>query len=198
MIIAFNKPFGVLSQFTPEPDSSYSSLAQFGLPSEVYPIGRLDADSEGLLILSDEKGLVSKLLEPLHGHRRSYWAQVEGIPNEHDLEPLRTGVEIRQHRTLPCQVKLLKQPPPVTDRIPPIRSRRAIPTSWLQITLTEGKNRQVRRMTAHIGFPTLRLIRFSSGGLTLIDVGLETGSWRVLAPFERALLLESGDGSTDR
>lgn len=190
MIIAFNKPFGVLSQFTPEPGSSYSTLAAFDFPPDVYPVGRLDADSEGLLLLTDEKGLVSQLLEPEQRHERTYWVQVEGTPTEADLHRLRQGVMIRTWKTLPCRVELMTEPMDVAERVPPIRQRKSIPTTWLTMTLFEGKNRQVRRMTAHIGYPTLRLIRASSGRLRLADLRLDIGSWRLITGGERSLLLE--------
>lgn len=190
MIIALNKPYGVLSQFTPEPGSSYTTLQQFGLPPEVYPIGRLDADSEGLLVLSDEKGLVSRLLEPTNAHERTYWVQVEGIPSENALASLSKGVVIQDYTTLPCTVKLLVPEPDIWHRNPPIRQRASIPTSWLEMSLIEGKNRQVRRMTAKVGHPTLRLIRVKSGGLDLTDLKIDSGFWRTLDSSERALLLQ--------
>lgn len=190
MIIALNKPYGVLSQFTPEPGSSYTTLLQFGLPPEVYPIGRLDADSEGLLLLSDEKGLVSRLLEPINAHERTYWVQVEGIPSEDALTMMANGVVVQNTATLPCTVKRLVPEPRVEDRNPPIRQRATIPTSWLELTLIEGKNRQVRRMTAKVGYPTLRLLRVRSGGLDLGDLQISSGFWRVLDDNERTLLLQ--------
>ncbi len=190
MIIALNKPYGVLSQFTPEPGSSYTTLQQFGLPPEVYPIGRLDADSEGLLLLSDEKGLVARLLEPINAHERTYWVQVEGIPSEDALTMMANGVVVQNTATLPCTVKRLVPEPRVEDRNPPIRQRATIPTSWLELTLIEGKNRQVRRMTAKVGYPTLRLLRVRSGGLDLGDLQIGSGFWRVLDDSERTLLLQ--------
>jgi 23S rRNA pseudouridine2457 synthase len=191
MIIALNKPWGVLSQFTPEPGSRYSTLDQFGLPEQVYPIGRLDADSEGLLLLSDEKALVSRLLEPVHAHQRTYWVQVEGIPAAESLHVLETGVDLKGTMTLPCKVRFLQPEPQVWQRTPPIRNRTSIPTSWLELTLTEGRNRQVRRMTAKVGHPTLRLIRVSSGGLGLDVLELGSGAWRILGADQRALLFQS-------
>ncbi|MBU3678670.1 MAG: pseudouridine synthase [Candidatus Kapabacteria bacterium] len=190
MIIALNKPYGVLSQFTPEPGSSHTTLQQFGLPPDVYPIGRLDADSEGLLLLSDEKGLVSRLLEPINAHERTYWVQIEGIPSEDALALLTNGVAIQDYTTLPSSVKLLVPDPDIWERNPPIRQRASIPTSWLELTLVEGKNRQVRRMTAKVGHPTLRLIRVRSGGLDLADLHIGSGFWRALDTRERALLLQ--------
>lgn len=190
MIIAFYKPFGVLSQFTPEPGSTSRTLADYGFPAGVYPVGRLDADSEGLLLLSDEKGLVAPLLEPDRRHPRSYWVQVEGQPQEFELDPMRHGLRLRMFHALPCTVCIMDQPPPIAEREPPIRVRQSIPTTWLDMTLYEGKNRQVRKMTAHIGFPTLRLVRHSSGGLRLVDLALSVGSWREISARERRLLLE--------
>ncbi|MBU3698567.1 MAG: pseudouridine synthase [Candidatus Kapabacteria bacterium] len=190
MIIAFNKPYGVLSQFTPEPGSSYRTLSEFDFPQDVYPVGRLDADSEGLLLLTDEKGLVAQLLEPEQRHERTYWVQVEGVPQEADLHRLRQGVTIRTWKTLPCRVQITESANVLPARVPPIRERKNIPTSWLEITLYEGKNRQVRRMTAQVGFPTLRLIRVSNGGLRLVDLRLDVGTWRELTSGERALLLQ--------
>lgn len=191
MIIALNKPYGVLSQFTPEPGSTYTTLQQFGLPPEVYPIGRLDADSEGLLLLSDEKGLPSRLLDPVNSHERRYWVQVEGIPSEDAIVTLSNGVVIQDYTTLPCSANILVPEPNIWERKPPVRHRASIPTSWLELTLTEGKNRQVRRMTAKVGHPTLRLIRVCSGGLNLFDLTIDSGFWRILDSRERALLLQS-------
>jgi 23S rRNA pseudouridine2457 synthase len=193
MVIALHKPYGVLSQFTPEPGSRWSSLATFGLPPGVYPIGRLDADSEGLLLLSDEPGIVKPLLEPSEAHPREYWVQVEGIPDEAALARLgRGGLEIQGYRTRPCTVRRLTQEPALPAREPPIRVRRAVPTAWLALELTEGKNRQVRRMTAAVGHPTLRLVRARIGALTLPALGLAPGGWRRLEPAERAALLSRG------
>lgn len=188
MLLAFNKPYGVLSQFTPEPGSPHRTLAEFGFPPDVYPIGRLDADSEGLLLLSDEKGLNTTLLDPERGHRRTYWVQVEGVPTAAALQRLEKGVEVKGRRTHPCHAAVLLPQPLVADRVPPIRSRVNIPTTWIELTLTEGKNRQVRRMTAAVGFPTLRLIRIRIGHFGLDD--LSSGSWRRLTSAERALILD--------
>lgn len=188
MLLAFNKPYGVLSQFTPEPGSPHRTLADFGFPADVYPIGRLDADSEGLLLLSDEKGLNTTLLDPDHGHRRTYWVQVEGVPTAVALQRLEGGVEIKGVRTRPCQAAVLVPPPRIEERDPPIRVRAAIPTTWIELTLTEGKNRQVRKMTAAVGFPTLRLIRMRIGRFGLD--GIARGDWRRLSAAERALVLD--------
>jgi 23S rRNA pseudouridine2457 synthase len=186
MLIAFNKPYAVVSRFTVETPGQ-RTLADFGLPSEVYPLGRLDADSEGLLLLSDEPGWNERLLHPKHGHRRVYWAQVERIPTAEALLSLARGVVIHGRRTLPCRAWLLAPPPVVPPRVPPIRWRKSVPDCWLGLELTEGKNRQVRRMTAAIGHPTLRLIRVQVGGLELGD--LPPGQWRQLGPRERRLLI---------
>ncbi len=182
MLIALNKPFGVVSQFTAEVAGA-STLAQLGLPPRVYPLGRLDSDSEGLLLLADEPKLNEQLLHPKHGHRRRYWAQVERIPTADDLTPLRKGVVIQGYRTLPCDAWVLDPQPEVPPRDPPIRFRKTVPSCWIGLELTEGKNRQVRRMTAAIGFPTLRLIRVQIGGLQLGSLGV--GEWRVLTMGER-------------
>jgi 23S rRNA pseudouridine2457 synthase len=184
MLVALHKPFGVLSQFTPEAGSRWRTLADFGLPSGIYPIGRLDADSEGLLLLTDEPGLNSKLLEPRHAHGREYWAQVEGVPSAAALAQLeRGGVMIGDHRTLPCRARLLEPAPILPTRDPPIRFRKHVPDSWIALELTEGKNRQVRRMTAAVNHPTLRLIRVRIGQFALGD--LPAGKWRELTAAER-------------
>lgn len=198
MIIAFYKPYGVLSQFTPEPGSSYQPLAAFDLPPEVYPIGRLDADSEGLLLLTNERHLPAVFLDPDHGHERTYLIQVEGAVTESALSQLRDGVVIRGYRTQPCAALTADEPSWLAERVPPIRHRAAIPTSWLQLGLHEGKNRQVRRMTAAVGFPTLRLIRVAIGKLTLVDLGLGVGEWRVLRDDERLLLADLPRVADDR
>lgn len=188
MILAFHKPYGVLSQFTPD-GSPNRTLAEFHFPREVYPIGRLDADSEGLLLLSDEAGLNTRLLNPEHGHSRCYWAQVERIPTIEALAQLAAGVTIQDYKTRPCKVRLLDPQPEVPPRDPPIRLRKNILDCWIELELIEGKNRQVRRMTAAIGHPTLRLLRARIGSLEL--GGLALGSWRELADDERDLLFSA-------
>src|SRR5882724_11981344 len=188
MLIAFNKPYGVISQFTSD-GSSNTTLAKFGFPKTVYPIGRLDADSEGLLLLSDEPQLNQMLLHPAHAHGREYWAQVERIPNEEALRKLSSGLIIQKRRTLPCRAWLLHPQPGLPPRDPPIRFRKSVPTCWLGLELVEGKNRQVRHMTAAIGHPTLRLIRMRIGKFRLAD--LPTGKWKELKPAERDLVLEN-------
>jgi 23S rRNA pseudouridine2457 synthase len=184
MLIAFHKPYGVLSQFTREPGSRWRSLANFNLPANVYPLGRLDADSEGLLLLSDEPGLNSRLLDPRHGHRREYWVQVERVPGPEALRKLaRGGIDLDGPPTLPARACLLDPAPNLPPRDPPIRFRKKVPDAWLSLELTEGKNRQVRRMTAAVGHPTLRLIRVRIGELRL--GGLAAGEWRELSSTER-------------
>ena len=171
MVIAFHKPYGVLCQFTPD-QPGQRTLAEFGFPTGVYPVGRLDLDSEGLLLLADEPGFNNRLLDPKTAHFRTYLAQVEGIPTREAVTRLeRGGLVIQGYRTRPCRARLLDSAPDIPPRDPPVRFRRAIPTSWLELQLTEGKNRQVRRMTALVGFPTLRLIRMGIGGFS----GLGTG-----------------------
>ncbi|KXB98246.1 MAG: pseudouridine synthase [Chlorobi bacterium NICIL-2] len=188
MIIAFNKPYGVLSQFTPE-HPSHRTLAEFGFPPRVYPIGRLDRDSEGLLLLSDERWIVDRLLNPRFRHRRRYWALVEHIPSQKTLAMLKRGVVIGGYRTLPCQARLLEVPPEVPPRQPPVRIRKSVSDAWVELTLTEGKNRQVRRMLAAVGHPVLRLLRVAIGNLELEQLGLAPGAWRELRDDERAYLL---------
>ncbi|PTX91290.1 pseudouridine synthase [Opitutus sp. ER46] len=188
MLIAFHKPYGVLSQFTPEPGSRWRTLADFRLPKNVYALGRLDADSEGLLLLSDERALNHRLLDPAHAHRREYWAQVERIPSAEVLARLeRGGLDLRDFRTLPCRARRLEPAPTLPPRDPPIRERKNVPDCWLSLELIEGKNRQVRRMTAAIGHPTLRLLRVRIGEFQLGD--LAAGAWRELDVRERALVL---------
>jgi 23S rRNA pseudouridine2457 synthase len=187
MLIAFNKPYGVLSQFTAEPGSRWRTLADFSLPKDVYALGRLDADSEGLLLLSDEPGLNTQLLDPKYAHRREYWAQVERVPNAAALTKLACGgIDLGDYRTRPCRARLLDPPRAVPPRDPPIRFRKNVPDAWLALELTEGKNRQVRRMTAAVGHPTLRLIRIGIGPLRLGD--LAPGHWRFLTPAELSSL----------
>ena len=187
MLIAFNKPYGILSQFTPEPGSKFRTLADFDFPSRVYPIGRLDADSEGLLLLSDEAELNQRLLHPRQAHEREYWVQVEHIPSADALRSLEQGLVIQGHRTLPCRAQLLDPQPQMSPRHPPIRVRKSVPDCWLSMELVEGKNRQVRRMTAAVAHPTLRLVRVRIGGFSLQN--LSPGEWKELSMAERALVL---------
>ena len=188
MLIALNKPYGVLSQFTPEPGSRWRTLATLGLPPRVYPIGRLDADSEGLLLLTDEAPLNERLLHPRHGHRREYWVQVERIPTANSIDLLTVGLRVGDRQTLPGRAWRLDSAPDIPPRDPPIRVRKTVPDCWLALELTEGKNRQVRRMTAAIGHPTLRLLRARIGELTLVGLGLAPGTWRELTAAERDLV----------
>lgn len=184
MLLALHKPYGVLSQFTPEAGSRWRTLTDFKLPPQVYPLGRLDADSEGLLLLSDEPGLNSRLLDPAAGHRREYWVQVEGVPDAMALRKLAGGVRIGGQATLPCSARRLDPAPELSPRVPPIRVRKSVADSWLSLELTEGKNRQVRRMTAAVGYPTLRLVRVRIGQFQPTDIG--PGQWRQLTARERA------------
>ena len=181
VIIAFHKPFGVLSQFTPD-GSKHRTLAEFDFREGVYPIGRLDAESEGLLLLSDEPDLNARLLHPSHAHVRVYWAQVERIPDATALQQLAAGVVLAGRRTLPCRTFLLDPQPKIPPRNPPIRFRKNVPDAWIGLELIEGKNHQVRRMTAAVGHPTLRLIRVQIGGLSLGD--LAPGAKRVLSHMD--------------
>ena len=186
MLIALHKPYDVLSQFTPEV-AGQRTLAEFGLPAGVYPIGRLDRDSEGLLLLSDERALVDRLLHPRHRHPRTYWVQVEKVPDEAALEQLRKGVMIDEMRTLPCRAWRLEAEPALSPRVPPIRVRKSVPDCWIVLELTEGRNRQVRRMTAAVGHPTLRLVRAKIGAYEL--GALAPCKWRELNESERRLVL---------
>ncbi len=187
MLIAFNKPFGVLSQFTSD-GSPNRPLAEFGFPKNVYAIGRLDADSEGLLLLSDEPHWNAKLLEPRNAHEREYWVQVEKIPSPESLQQLASGLLVQGRKTLPCHAWLLEPQPQMAPRVPPIRFRKSVPDCWIGLELIEGKNRQVRRMTAAIGHPTLRLMRVRIGNFRLND--LPAGQWKVLSAAEAHSVLQ--------
>jgi 23S rRNA pseudouridine2457 synthase len=186
MLLAFNKPFGVVSQFSSD-GSRNRTLADFDFPKGVYPIGRLDADSEGLLLLSDEAALNQILLHPTHHHEREYWAEVERTPSPEALRSLQKGAVIQGRKTLPCQARRLDPQPQIAPRDPPIRFRKTVPTCWIALILMEGKNRQVRRMTAAIGHPTVRLIRVRIGRFELGE--LPSGTWKLLAEGERNLVL---------
>jgi 23S rRNA pseudouridine2457 synthase len=192
MLIAFNKPYGVLCQFTDDTPGRASAartghagaarstparptLAGFGLPAGVYPAGRLDLDSEGMLLLTDDGGLAHRLTDPKHKQLKTYWVQVEGDPGEAQLQALRAGVVLNDGPTLPAQAARI-EPPALWPRDPPVRHRRTVPDAWLELGIREGRNRQVRRMTAAVGLPTLRLVRIAIGAHRLD--GLAPGEWR--------------------
>lgn len=176
MLIAFNKPFNVLCQFTDRSVPPRPTLAGFGLPPRVYAAGRLDHDSEGLLLLTDNGTLAHKLTDPRHKADKTYWVQVEGTPSDEQLQRLRDGVELNDGPTLPAKIERLDPAPSLWTRDPPVRFRKTVPDSWLAITIREGRNRQVRRMTAAVNLPTLRLVRLSMGPYRLDD--LQPGQWR--------------------
>ena len=175
MLIAFNKPYGVLCQFTDRSIPPRPTLAGFGLPPAVYAAGRLDHDSEGLLLLTDDGALAHRLTDPRHKQTKTYWVQVEGEPDEAQLAALRSGVQLRDGPTRPAQAERI-DPPALWPRDPPVRFRKTVPDAWLQLEIGEGRNRQVRRMTAAVGLPTLRLVRVAIGGHRLD--GLPPGQWR--------------------
>jgi 23S rRNA pseudouridine2457 synthase len=176
MLLAFNKPFGVACKFSPEPGRK--TLADYIEARSVYPAGRLDTDSEGLVLLTDDGVLQARIAEPKHKMPKVYWAQVEGAPTAAALEELRRGVYLGDFTTRPASAHLIEGPPDLWPRNPPIRYRAKIPTAWIELSIHEGKNRQVRRMTAKVGFPTLRLIRAAIGSVTL--EGLAPGTWRAI------------------
>lgn len=175
-VILFNKPFGVLSQFTQE--AGHRALNEFGFPPGIYAAGRLDHDSEGALLLTDNGKLIKKLLDPKFEHPRTYLAQVDGQITEEAVRKLAAGVDIHGYHTKPCHAEIATPPDGLWERVPPVRFRANIPTSWVKLTLIEGKNRQVRHMTAAVGFPTLRLIRIQIGNIPLGD--LKPGEWRIV------------------
>ena len=178
--IIFNKPYDVLSKFTPEDGAK--SLAEFGLPKDVYPAGRLDKDSEGLLLLTDDGPLIEKLLNPKNEKPKTYWVLVERVPTEEELQKMRDGLQIEDYTTRPCQVKILDPQPDVPPRDPPVRFRKTVQDIWIEVRIVEGKNRQVRKMTAAIGHPTLRLIRMKIANLDLS--GLAAGEWMEIPKSE--------------
>jgi 23S rRNA pseudouridine2457 synthase len=203
LLLALHKPYGLLCRFTPEPGSAWGTLADLGrpphpahpaLPPRVYPLGRLDADSEGLLLLSDEPGLNTRLLDPAHRHPREYWTLVERDPAPAALARLAAGVRLPDHACAPLHVSRLDPALAATlpPRQPPVRQRKTVVDVWLSLTLHEGKNRQVRRMTAAVGHPTLRLVRVRIGRLTLADLGLlgRPGAWVTLDAAGRAAALD--------
>jgi 23S rRNA pseudouridine2457 synthase len=178
MLLALNKPYGVACKFSPEPGKK--TLADYVAVPRVYPAGRLDTDSEGLLLLTDDGALQARISEPRHKLAKVYWAQVEGEPPDEALEKLRRGVDLGDFVTQPAGARRIEEPANLWPRDPPIRYRAKIPTAWLELTLREGKNRQVRRMTARVGLPTLRLVRAAIGAVALD--GLAPGEWREVAP----------------
>jgi 23S rRNA pseudouridine2457 synthase len=176
MLVALNKPFGVLCQFTDRSTPPRRTLAEFGLPPDVYAAGRLDHDSEGLLLLTDDGALAHRLTDPRHKQPKTYWVQVEGDPGDAQLQALRDGVTLNDGPTRPAKVRRIDTPA-LWPRDPPVRFRRSVPDAWLAVTITEGRNRQVRRMTAAVGLPTLRLVRVAIGPHRLDD--LAPGQWRI-------------------
>jgi 23S rRNA pseudouridine2457 synthase len=178
MLVLLNKPYGVICQFSPS--GKHKTLKDFVPLPDVYAAGRLDTDSEGLVVLTDDGALQHRIADPRHKLPKTYFVEVEGTPEDSALAPLRTGVQLGDYRTRPAEVGLAAPPVWLWPRVPPIRARRAIPTSWLKLILREGRNRQVRRMTAAVGFPTLRLIRYSVGPWTLDDIA--PGTWKTADP----------------
>jgi 23S rRNA pseudouridine2457 synthase len=193
MLILFNKPYGVLSQFTGEVHDK--TLADFIHISNVYPAGRLDKDSEGLLLLTDEGWLQDLISHPRNKFPKTYWVQTDNIPDEAALERLEQGVRLKDGLTLPAKVRQISEPD-IWPRTPPVRYRKAIPTAWLALTIREGRNRQVRRMTAAVGFPTLRLIRYSVGPWTL--EGLHPGEYRVIEHINKDEIFAYAKTLTDK
>jgi 23S rRNA pseudouridine2457 synthase len=172
-ILLLNKPYGVICQFSR--DGMHPTLADYIAVPDVYPAGRLDTDSEGLLLLTDDGKLQHRITDPKHKLAKTYWVQVEGVPDEAALQQLRRGVQLNDGITLPAEALMMDEPAGLWQRDPPVRFRKNIPTSWISLTIREGRNRQVRRMTAAVGFPTLRLIRYAIGEWTL--GGLAPGQW---------------------
>jgi 23S rRNA pseudouridine2457 synthase len=181
-LILFNKPYGVICQFSPSGD--HATLKDYLPQRDIYPAGRLDADSEGLVVLTADGALQHRITDPRHKLPKTYFAEVEGVPAVNALQQLRSGIDLGGFRTLPAQVRIVEPPGWLWPRVPPVRFRKHIPTTWLEITLREGKNRQVRRMTAAAGVPTLRLIRYQVGNWTI--AGLDPGKWQELSVYAQA------------
>jgi 23S rRNA pseudouridine2457 synthase len=188
--LAFNKPYAVLCQFTAANGDAKKTLASFEFPKDVYPVGRLDYDSEGLLILTDDSRLNNALLNPKLGHSRTYYVQVENIPSSDKLAQLEAGLVIEGRLTQPAVASIIDGEPGLPPRAVPIRQRKHIPTAWLKLTLTEGRNRQIRKMTAAIGCPTLRLVRIAIGELALSDLDLQPGKWQPISDRQLKLLFD--------
>jgi 23S rRNA pseudouridine2457 synthase len=184
--LAFYKPFGVLTQFTDSSGENRETLKRYIQVPKVYPVGRLDRDSEGLLLLTDDADVQHRLTDPKFEHPRTYWVQVEGIASSDALARLEHGIVIQGKRTRPARARLLEAEPELPPRVPPIRFRKTVPACWIELTLTEGRNRQVRRMTAAVGLPTLRLVRMAIGKVRL--EGLSPGEWRDLTADELRVL----------
>ncbi|HEY8153937.1 MAG TPA: pseudouridine synthase [Myxococcota bacterium] len=188
-VLVLYKPYAYVSRFGDE--AGHPGLASLVPVPDVYAAGRLDHDSEGLLLLTDDGALAHALTDPRCAHPRTYWVQVERTPDARALEALAQGVVVQGRRTRPAQARLLPEAPPLPPRSVPIRFRKSVPTAWLELTLREGRNRQVRRMTAAVGHPTLRLVRAALGPLHLADLGLAPGQWRALRPAEERALRDS-------
>ncbi len=182
MLIAFNKPFGVICQFSRSADKP--TLKEYIAASDVYPAGRLDTDSEGLMLLTDNGILQAKITDPRDNLKKTYWLEVEGVATDDKLEPLLNGIDLGDFVAAPALIARAIAPPGVWPRHPPVRFRANIPTTWVEISIIEGKNRQIRRMTAKIGFPTLRLIRVTIGKLDLPSTGLLPGQWAKISPAD--------------
>jgi 23S rRNA pseudouridine2457 synthase len=195
-ILVLWKPYGVLSRFGSE--AGHPGLAGLVPVKGVYAAGRLDHDSEGLLLLTDDGALARALTDPRRGHPRTYWVQVEGAPHAAALRALARGVTVQGRRTAPAEARLLPGEPPLPPRPVPIRVRKSIPTAWIELVLREGRNRQVRRMTAAVGHPTLRLVRVALGPLRLLELGIAPGEWRALGREEERSLRAAVERALER